>query len=94
MARRPWKAKTDWTVVDFEPPHRQVHRTTDIQMASEFLVIMEVEPKGDVSQLTITLRATSSPGPFGAVLFAGLKAQTRRDQATVTNLAELARREP
>lgn len=90
----PWKAKTSWTVIEFDPPHRQVHRTTDIQMASEFLVIMEVEPRGDASQITITLRATSSLGFLGSALFAALEAQTRRDnQTTVNNLAELARRE-
>jgi uncharacterized protein YndB with AHSA1/START domain len=90
----PWKAKTSWTVVEFDPPHLQVHRTTDIQIASEFLVIMEVKPKGDASQITITLRASSSLGFLGGALFAALKAQTRRDnQTTVNNLAELARRE-
>jgi len=90
----PWKAKTSWTVVEFDPPHRQVHRTPDIQIASEFLVIMAVEPEGDASQITITLRATSSLGPVGATLFAALRGQTRRDnQTTVNNLAELARRE-
>jgi len=33
----PWKAKTSWTVVEFDPPRRQVHRTEDIPIASEFV---------------------------------------------------------
>jgi uncharacterized protein YndB with AHSA1/START domain len=90
----PWKARTAWTVVEFDAPHRQVHRTTDIPIASEFLVIMEVAPAGDASRITITLRATSSFGPLGAMLFAVLKGQTRRDnERTVHALADLARRE-
>jgi hypothetical protein len=72
-----------------------VHRTTDIQIASEFLVIVEVSPEGDVSEIAITLHATSSLGFLGSALFAALKAQTRRDNpTTVNNLAELARCEP
>ena len=26
----PWRAKTRWTVIEFDPPHRQVHRSEDI----------------------------------------------------------------
>ncbi len=90
----PWKAKTTWTVVEFDPPRRQVHRTEDIPIASEFVVVMEVAPAGDASTVMITLRATSSLGPLGAGLFAVLKPQTRRDnERSVRNLAELASRE-
>jgi len=72
----PWKAKTSWTVVEFDPPRRQVHRTEDIPIASEFVVIMEVTPASGGSTVTITLRSTSSLGPSGASLFAVLKSQT------------------
>jgi len=90
----PWKAKTTWTVVEFDPPRRQTHRTEDIPIATEFLVIMEVAPAGDASTVTITLRSTSSLGPLGAGLFALLKPQTRRDnERSVRSLAELAIRE-
>jgi uncharacterized protein YndB with AHSA1/START domain len=90
----PWKAKASWTVVEFEPPHRQVHRSEDIPMAAEFLVVMEVEADGDAVKLTHTLRASSSLGPLGAVTFALLERRTRRDnERSVQNLYELACRE-
>ncbi len=90
----PWRAKTRWTVVEFDPPHRQVHRTDDIPLASEFLVMIDLAPSGDGSEVTITLRAKSSLGALGASTLRVLKSQTRKDnERTVRNLAELAARE-
>ncbi len=90
----PWKAKTSWTVIEFDEPSRQVHRTTDIPLASEFLVITEIEPAQGKSRVTLTLRASSSHGPLGAAFFTTMKLQTRRDnQCSLENLAKLATRE-
>jgi carbon monoxide dehydrogenase subunit G len=90
----PWKARAHWTVVEFDAPRRQVHRSHDIPMAAAFLVIMEVTPTADGSRVTHTLRATSSWGPLGAVLFAALRSRTRRNnEHSVRNLAEIAIRE-
>lgn len=90
----PWRAKTLWTVVEFDPPHRQVHRSEDIPIASEFLVTIEIAPSGDGSEITIALQAKSSLGPLGACACRILKSQTRRNnERTVGNLAELAARE-
>lgn len=87
----PWKAKTDWAVIEFDAPRRQVHRTTDIPLAREFLVITEVEASGDGSKVTITLQGTSSHGLLGGALFAALRSQTRRDNArSLAGLAALA----
>jgi len=61
----PWRAKTRWTVIEFDPPNRQVHRSEDAPFASEFLVIIAVAPSGDGSEVTITLRASPSLGPLG-----------------------------
>ena len=84
----PWKARTDWVVVEFDPPHRQVHRTTDIPLAREVIVTMEVADAADGCELSITLAAASARGPLGAALFAVLAGQTRRDnERTVANLA-------
>jgi hypothetical protein len=88
----PWRARTRWTVTDFDPPHRQVHRSQDIPIASEFLVIMEVAPQEQDGgcEVTVTLRATSSLGPLGACACRILKARTRRDnERTLANLARL-----
>jgi hypothetical protein len=90
----PWKAKASWTVVEFKAPHHQVHRSEDIPMAAEFLVVMEVEPVGDAAKITHTLRAGSSLGPLGAATFALLERRTRRDnERSVQNFSELACRE-
>lgn len=90
----PWRAKTRWTVVEFDPPRRQVHRTENIPFSSEFLVIIELAPSGDGSQVTFTLQAKSSVGVLGASILSVLKSQTRKDnERTVRNLAELAARE-
>src|SRR3954447_7089148 len=84
----PWKAKTSWTVVEFDAPHRQVHRTVDIPLVREFLVTMEVKEAPGGCELAITLSAMSSHGPLGAALFKLLAGRTRRDnERTVANLA-------
>jgi hypothetical protein len=90
----PWKARTSWAVIEFDAPYRQIHRTTDIPLSSQMLVITEVAVLDETSRVTITLKASSSLGAFGGVLFAALRARTRRDNASsVQNLATLAVRE-
>ena len=87
----PWRAKTRWTVIEFDPPHRQVHRSEDIPFASEWLVITEIEPSGDGSEVTSTLRAQPALGVLGASILRLLKSQTRKDnERTVRKLAEPA----
>src|SRR5579884_2108252 len=91
---RPWRAKTRWTVVEFAPPRRQVHRSENIPFASEFLVIIELAPSGDGSEATFTLQAKPSLGVLGASILGALQSQTRKDnERTVQNLTELAARE-
>lgn len=90
----PWRAKTHWTVIEFNPPRRQVHRSEDIPLAGEFLVLIEVTPSGAASEVTITLQATPSLGVLGASILSVLKSQTRKDnERSVRNLAELVARE-
>jgi uncharacterized protein YndB with AHSA1/START domain len=90
----PWKAKTSWAVVEFDAPHRQVHRTSDIPLVREMRVITEIAPLEQASRVTVTLRARSSLGVLGGAFFTALRAQTRRDNArSVQNLAALAARE-
>ena len=90
----PWKSKTRWTVEEFDPPRRQVHRGEGIPTASEFRVIMEVAPAGEGSEVTITLRGTSSMGPLGALMTSVMRGQVERDnRKSVQNLARLATRE-
>jgi hypothetical protein len=89
----PWRAKTRWTVTEFDPPNHQVHRSEDAPFASELLVIIAVAPSGDGSEVTITLRASPSLGPLAGSVLGLLKSQTHKDnERSVRNLAELAAR--
>ena len=87
----PWRAKTQWTVIEFDAPRRQIHRSEDVPFASEFLVTIDVAPSGDGSEVTMTLRATPSLGALGASVLRLRKSQTRKDnERTVQRLAEIA----
>ena len=89
----PWRAKTRWTVVEFDAPRRQVHRSEDVPFASESLVIIDVAPSGDGSEVTMTQRATPSLGVLGAGVLRLRKSQTRKDnERSVRRFAELATR--
>jgi carbon monoxide dehydrogenase subunit G len=90
----PWKAKTQWTVTEFEAPRRMVHRGTGLPLSQEFDVIFELVPEGDSTGLTQTLRGKPSMGPVGAVFVRLMEGQVKRDnQKSVDNLAALAARE-
>jgi hypothetical protein len=55
---------------------------------------MEVEPEGDGSRLTLTLRGTPALGPIGSAFAALMKGQVDRDNRnSVEAFAELARHE-
>ncbi len=91
----PWKAKSRWTVTEFDPPRRQVHRGEGLPLTRSFDVIMEVASVGDsASEVTVTLRGTSSAGPLGAVFARLMRGQVARDnRRSVQRLTELAARE-
>jgi hypothetical protein len=83
----PWRAKTRWTVIQFDPPNRMVHRSEDVPFASEFQIIIDLAPAGHGSKVTLTLRAR------GRSVLGLLKSQQRKDnERSVRNLAELATR--
>jgi uncharacterized protein YndB with AHSA1/START domain len=63
----PWKARTRWTVVGFEPPRRQVHSSADVPLSNRFDVIMELQPEGTATRFTLTLQGAPSLGPIGWV---------------------------
>jgi hypothetical protein len=87
----PWRTKTRWTVVEFDPPNRMVHRSEDVPFASEYLIIVDLAPSGDGSEITLTLRVSPSLGALGASVLRLLKSQTRKDnERSVRDLAALA----
>jgi carbon monoxide dehydrogenase subunit G len=90
----PWKADTTWRVIEHEPPRRTVHTTGDIPLSSRFVVVMEVAPEGDASEVTMTLRGEPAFGPVGAVFARLMQGQVDRDnRRSVEAFAELATRE-
>ena len=42
----PWKARTSWTVAEFEPGRRQLHTSTDLPLLRRCDVIMEHRARG------------------------------------------------
>ena len=91
----PWKAKSHWTVTEFDAPRRQVHRGEGFPLTRSFEVIMELAPSGEgASEVTVTLRATSSGGPVGSLFASLMKGQVTRDnRKSVDAFAEVAARE-
>ena len=87
----PWRARTTWTVIEFEPPRRQAHRSSDIPLMSRMDVIMEVAPEADGSRVTFTLEGAPSLGPLGVVFAKLMRSQVDKDnRKTLDNFAELA----
>jgi carbon monoxide dehydrogenase subunit G len=90
----PWKAKSSWTVTEFDAPRRQVHSGTGLPLSSDFVVIFELAPEGDSTGFTLSLRATPSLGPVGGAFAALMKGQIDRDnRRSVENFVALAGRE-
>ena len=68
-----------------------MHRSEDIPFASERLVITEITPSGDGSEVTSKLRAQAALRVMGASIPRLRKSQPRKDnERTVRKLAELA----
>jgi uncharacterized protein YndB with AHSA1/START domain len=89
----PWKARTTWKVVEFAPPRRQVHTSADVPLARRFDVIIELEPQGAATLMTLTLRGAPSLGPLGSLFGRLMTRRVERDtRKTVENLVGLIRR--
>lgn len=87
----PWKARTSWTVIEFDAPHRQVHRSSDLPLTSRMDVIMEVAPEADGSRVTFTLEGDTSLGPVGALFGKLMRPQIEKDnRKSLDSFAELA----
>jgi carbon monoxide dehydrogenase subunit G len=91
----PWKARTSWTVVEFQPLRRQVHRSADVPLSSRFDVIMELQPEGEATRVTLTLEGAPSLGPLGRVFDKLMHGMVERDnRKTVANFAALIASSP
>jgi len=86
----PWKARTTWTVVEFEPPRRQRHTSPDVPLSRSFAVTMEVAPEGEGSRVTFALEGEPALGPLGAAFARLMRSQVEKDnRRTLDNFAEL-----
>jgi len=89
----PWKARTHWQVVEFEPPHRQVHVSTDVPLSKRFEVVMELEPDERGTRFTLTLHGAPALGPVGALADRLMRSTVERDnRRSLQALAELVER--
>jgi carbon monoxide dehydrogenase subunit G len=85
----PWKARTSWTVAEFEPPRRQVHTSGDLPLLRRFDVIMELAPEGEATRVTLTLRGEPA-GLAGRAFGRAMQPLIARDnRRTVANLVAL-----
>ena len=84
----PWKTRTRWTVAEFDAPRRQVHTSPDLPLQRRFDVVMELEPAGDGTRFTLTLRGEPAAGPLGAAFARVMRSSVARDnRRTVEQLA-------
>lgn len=89
----PWTARTRWRVSEFDPPRRMVHQGEGVFAARDLSIVIEVEPGGEGSKLTITSRYVPS-GPLGALIDRAVVGTVTRDQQrSADNFAALATRE-
>lgn len=57
---------TQWKVVDFDPPHRQVH-TADVPLARDTVVTLNLAPTPRGTRFRMTLDYRPALGPVGRV---------------------------
>jgi hypothetical protein len=88
-----------WTVVEYDPPRRQVHRDTSIPFARYFDAVIETAEVGPGrTRFTLGIRGESRWGPIGAVLVRAiarsLDKANRENAATLRQLVERETRVP
>lgn len=85
----PIKSTSEWTVIEFEPPRRQLHRTESIPILKPLDVEMVVEELGgQSSQFTLRWKGQTALGPIGAIAVRLQRSSFRRDlEATADSMA-------
>lgn len=91
----PWRTTSRWTVIEFDPPRRQVHRGMGITFLSEARLVIELtEAAPGSTEITIAFEYETSMWPLGAVVDLVVGKKLRHNQAvTLDNLAAIAERE-
>ena len=90
----PITARSHWTVVEFEPMSRQVHRDESIPFLKAFDIIMEFEAVDpERTRVTLSLQGDTALGPIGAGLLALMGSSFDKDnQTTLRNMKDTAER--
>lgn len=88
----PITAKSHWTVTEFEPMSRQVHRDESIPFLRFMDVVMEFAEAGEGrTRATLSLQGESALGPVGALFLRSMHGSLDRDnQRTLRNLKATA----
>lgn len=91
----PITARSHWEVVEFDPPHRQLHRGEGIAIADAMSIELATTPQDQATEVTFTLRITPGLGPIGELLSKlGFEKMVDRDnRRSVENFRVLAERE-
>lgn len=84
----PITATSRWTVTEFEPMRRQVHRDESIPFMKALDLVMEFETvEDDSTRVTLSIQGESALGPVGALLVAARQGSFAKDnQTTLRNL--------
>ncbi len=76
----PWKSTTTWRVTEFDPPRRQVHEGVGVATAKDMTLELTLEPSGEGTHLTMTIRYTPRFGPVGVVIDRAVEGKVQRAQ--------------
>lgn len=79
----PITSKSHWTVIEFKPMSRQVHRDESIPFLRSLDVVMEFEEVDpERTRVTLGLRGNSALGPVGAVMVKVMHSTIDKDNQT------------
>jgi hypothetical protein len=89
----PLRGSSHWTVIEYDPPRRQVHRDASIPFARSFDAVIETSEAGpDRTVFTLGVRGESRLGPIGALvvrlLARPLREANRRNARAFRELVE------
>ena len=89
----PLRGSSHWTVIEYDPPRRQVHRDESIPFARFFDAVIETSEAGPGrTAFTLGIRGESRLGPVGALVMRllgrSLAEANRRNAARFRELVE------
>ncbi len=89
----PWKSTTTWRITEFDSPHRQVHEGVGVATAKNMSLELTLNPEGDGTHLTMTIRYTPRFGPIGVAIDRAVagKVQSAQQRSALAFGALLAR---